>query len=425
MKKLVLVVVAVAMALLAAACTKDAVVMPEGGVVAAAATPSEGSASAVADPALAKAINAFGFDLLGKSLASKPGPATVISPVSVHAALSMAANGASGETLDEMRSALHLDSMPEADANQAYANLLTRLNGSTDTTTAIADSLWIDEGFPVKDAFVSANQKYFGAEVRSLDLQDPAAPKAINGWVSDNTNGKIDRIVPDVLPPDKVLEIVNATYFEGEWALPFEPRATRPQLFYFPDGSAANVPMMGQAATWRHVLRADYEAIELPYAGGSTSMIVVQQSPLASSMSGVPQLTGESFGALRAELASSQATEGTIVLPKVEATWSDSLVDELKALSITRVFDQVADLSRLSDVKPLWVDTVTHKTYLRVDEQGTEAAAATEGGVAAGTVSSVLEPFRMIVDQPYLMAIVDNASGAVLFLAAVNDPRAK
>ncbi len=434
MKRAALVLTAVALVAMTAGCTKDAAVSA-GGVLAASAAPTEGSASAAVDPRLAEAINAFGFDLLraieasgdpvARGTSGDPNArATVISPLSVHAALSMAANGASGETLDEMRKTLRLDAFPEHDANAAYANLLTRLNASTGATMSVANSLWIDEGFPVKEPFVSANRRFFGSEVRSLDLQDRAAPRAINRWVSEQTHGKIDRIVPDDPSEQSVLEIVNATYFDGKWALPFEARATGEEPFYLADGATIGVPMMRQFAAWRHVMNAKYEAIELPYAGGSTSMVVIEQSPLSSANPGIPTLDGESFGQLWSELKSTQATEGSIHLPKLEARWGDSLVERLQALSMTSVFDsESSDLSRLSDVEPQRIDTVRHKTYLRVDEEGTEAAAVTEVGVAAGAaMGPQTEPFQMIVDRPYLMAIVDNDTGAVLFLATVHNP---
>lgn len=425
MKKLALAVLAVVLAAGAVACSKNAT-GPVGGVFAAAGMPTAKSDSAPLDPRLASAINGFGFDLLRRrDTGGAPGNVTVISPVSVHIALGMAANGASGETLAEMRHTLRLDAMTEADSNQAYADLIGHMNAQSDFQLDIANSLWLDEGFSAKEGFLSADKRFFGAELRSLDLQAPSAPAAINDWVKQNTGGRIKEVVTKNDLSAAVLELVNAVYFKADWVTPFAAEATGARPFHFADGSTANVDMLSGTESWRHVMHADYEAIELPYAGGSASMIVVKTSPMSSAISGVPALTAETFARLRSELASAAPERGSLELPKVEVEWAGELGGDLKALSMTKAFDVAdADFGRLSDAKPLSIGSVIHKTYLRVDEKGTEAAAVTAVGMYGSAVPA--QPtFLMTVDSPYLMAIVDNDSGAVLFLATIRDPRAK
>jgi len=421
MKRLALMVCAIAFVTAACGCAKS----PAAGGFVAAGKPTAASSPRTPDPALVSAVNAFGFDLLGRRDGTNPGAVTVISPVSVHAALAMAANGADGPTLAEMRKTLHLDSMKEADSNLAYADLISWLTSKTDVQLDIANSLWLDKGFPAKQDFLTTDARYFGAELRTLELHEPSGPKTINEWVKKNTGGRIDQIVADKVPDLAVLELLNATYFKADWETPFEHDATHKEPFHLLDGSTADVDMLTGTESWAHVMNADYEAIALPYAGGVASMIVVQTSPLSSRGAGAPELTADQFEQLRSQLQTVTLAEGSLMLPKVELEWTGELADDLKALGMPMAFDGgKAGFSRLTDVKPAWIGAVTHKTYLRVDEKGTEAAAATKVEMMAGSAMAD-PPFQMVVDSPYLIAVVDSQSGAVLFLATIRDPRGK
>jgi len=414
----------VAVAISVAACSTLTKITPAAGPVvtlASPAVPTQGDASAATSSALAAPIATFGFDLL-RALDADPqrGPQTVISPLSVHTDLAMVADGANGQTLSQMRTALDLAGMNEASSNAAYANLLARLDASKDVVVSVANSLWIDKGFAVEPSYLATNKRYFGAAIRSLDLQAASAVTAINDWVSSATKGKITQLLESPPPADTVLFVINATYFKGDWLSPFDPNMTAKQAFHLPAGTA-EVETMHQTSEWRYAQTPDLQAVELPYKGDAVRMVVLLPSTTSSLDKLVDNLTAEKFAALRASL---EPTRVALSLPKTEVRWGASLVSELKALGMTDAFSrETADLGRISTSQGLFVQDVLHKTYLRVDEKGTEAAAVTSTQIGA-TALPVTPPVEMTVDRPYLMAIVDNDSGAVLFLAAVRDPRA-
>ena len=370
---------------------------------------------------MAGPIDAFGFDLL-RVLEKDPkrGPQTVISPLSVHADLAMVADGASGQTLAQMRKTLAVSGIDEASSNAAYANLLARLDASKDVVVSVANSLWIDKGFSVEPSYLTTNERYFGAEIRSLDLQAPSAVTAINDWVSSATKRKITQLLDSTPPADTVMFVINATYFKGDWVSPFDANQTQKEPFHLASGTA-DVDMMHQTSEWSYAQTPDVQAVELPYKGDTVRMVVLLPSESSSLDKLVSSLTPERFASIRASLAT---TRVALSLPKTEVRWGASLVSELKALGMTDAFSRdSADFSRISTSEGLFIQDVLHKTYLRVDEKGTEAAAVTSTQIGT-TAAPVNPPVQMTVDRPYLMAIVDNDSGAVLFLAAVRDPRA-
>ena len=180
------------------------------------------------------------------------------------------------------------------------------------------------------------------------------------------------------------------------------------------------VPTMNATRSWDYARTPGYQAIRMPYKGDTTSMIVILPSTSSSLDSLVTSLTAEKFSAISSSL---KPQEGSLALPKTEVRWDGDLTGDLKALGMPTAFrSDAANFTRMSDSKPLWIDSVMHKTYLRVDEKGTEAAAVTSVQMGA-TAAPLQQPFQMTVDRPYLMALVDDDSGAILFLAAVRDPR--
>jgi serine protease inhibitor len=233
--------------------------------------PLLGSADATPDTRLAEPINDFGFDLLrALGRAGTVTNATVVSPLSLHAVLSMVANGADGETAAEMRRVLHENAQGEAQTNAAYANELARLNASEASTIAVANSLWLDTRFSASPQFVTTNRQYFGAEVRTLDLPTDSARQQINAWAASATRGKIPELLTQT--PDEATRLIaiNATYFLGDWAAPFDRLNTHDQPFASPAGTTT-ASMMADTHDWDYAQTPDYQAIRLPYAGDSTA----------------------------------------------------------------------------------------------------------------------------------------------------------
>lgn len=383
--------------------------------------PTSGSASAAPSVPLVSAINGFGFDVLRRVSDANPTiPSVVISPISAHVALAMTEVGAVGNTSTQMRHVLRIDSIKPAVERQAYADLLVSLANTEKGQLAVASSLWTDKSAVIKQSFLDTNAKFFGAEARSVDLKAQSGVDEINSWVSKNTNDKIARMIDKPLSASASLELLNATYFLGKWATPFEGSATKPMDFHVPSGPAVKTQMMSGKGRFGYAKTTTYEAVRLPYKGNSASMLIV----LPSAKSGLPRflktLDSQKLAKVRDSLVT---TDVAITLPKVETRGSIELRDALSAMGMADAFSTShAEFKGMTDAPAAWIDQVQHSTYLLVDEQGTEAAAATHVSVGA-TAIAPSQPVVMTVDRPYLMMIVDERTGVLLFSAAIRDPR--
>jgi serpin B len=396
--------------------------------VADAALPASGAplkADSKAKPSddLSVAINDFGIDL-AKAAATDPGKNAILSPASVHAALSMTANGADGETLEQMRHVLHVDEMTAAETNDGWASLLGWLGDrSSEQTLEIADSLWARKGIAFKTPFIDADRDYFGAQVATLDFAKEGVPGAINGWVSKNTHGMITKMI-DRAPASAILYLANAVYFKGEWVSGFGQEFTYNQSFTKQDGSTVDVDIMHESGSMPYAENEAVQATKLPYKGGDTAFYVLLPKPGVEIAAALDGLKGAGFRDLRRALAS-EPKEVLLALPKLDVEFSASLSKQLADLGMRRAFDderaQFSSMAALDD--PIYIGSVLHKTKVKVDEQGTEAAAATVVEMDAGGMPEPVETKRIICDRPYVFAIVDETSGAMLFLGVVNDPK--
>lgn len=399
-------------------------------------TPTVGDASLVtsgvplkADPRMQPsdeftgAINDFGLELLKTTAAGTPGN-VIVSPASVHAALAMAANGATGETEKQMRLVLRTDSMSPTESNEQWASLLLQLRErSSAQTLAIANALWARRGIEFKEPFIDTDRDYFGAEVAVLDFAKDDVAGVINTWVSKNTQRMITRIV-DKVPDNAILYLGNAVYFKGDWVSPFDHESTRKAPFTRADGSKVDIDMMHATRPMPYAENTLLQAARLPYKGDGTSYYVLLPGRGVSLDAAVASLEGTGFPGLRRDMASGGTTEVVLGLPKLDADFFADLAKPLAAMGMPRAFDlNEAQFDAMADLDvPIFIGRVLHKTKVKVDEKGTEAAAATVVEMVAGSAGPVSEPLRMICERPYLFAMVDEKSGAMLFLGAVNDP---
>lgn len=369
-------------------------------------------------------INQLGIHLLQRKLPANE-KAVIVSPISLHQALAMVAAGASGATLTQMRHVLGFDALTESASNQAYANLLTQLGSDDGHQLAIANFLWADDGVALKKPFLDTDSAYFGSEIRTVDLQSSSAPRVINDWVSKQTHGKITQVAEKPYDSAAILELINATYFLGTWPKPFDPAQQKD--FHLADGTVVKAPLMKSNAEHglQHAKTGSYEAVRLGYEDSGASMYVILPPEGTSLDAFVGSMNASSFADTANGLRESRAVRGDVTMPKIEAKWKSSLRDTLSALGMPDAFSpDKAQFARATDLKPVWIDSDAHLTYLRVDEKGTEAAAATQFGLAgAAAPLPPAQPFHMLVDRPYVMAIADDRSGAILFLASVRDPR--
>lgn len=406
----------ITLALLAFACAKDPTAAP-------ARITALPRALTGAEQRLIEADNRFALKLLRQVTADTRDtlPNLFVSPLSVAMALGMTYNGAAGTTEEAMRATLELEGMSLGEVNEAYRSLIALLRGLDPRVRfVIANSLWYRQGYAVKPEFLDANRTFYDARVSALDFASPTASQTINAWVDQQTQGLIDEIVPDPLPPENVLYLINAIYFKGDWTQQFDPQRTGPRPFHLPDGSVVNVPTMTHgkevAVRVRHFPGGD--VIDLPYGGRAFSMTIVV--PRESSVDAlVAGLTAEQWNGWIATLDS---TEREVFFPKFKLENDLSLVGTLRALGMGVAFGcepLTADFTRISEPRELCITSVKHKTYVDVNEEGTEAAAATAVGVG---VTSAPQP--IVVDRPFLFALRENLSGTILFLGVIRNPAA-
>jgi serine protease inhibitor len=365
---------------------------------------------------LIDAGNQFGFDLLRRAAQAQPESNILLSPLSASMALGMTLNGAAGTTLDSMRTALRLGTATLAEINAAYRSLLDLLDGLDGSSEfRIANSVWTDTGFPFLTSFLDATRTNFDAEVQSLDLQAPASLGTINNWVNSRTNGKIPTIL-DQISADEVMFLINAIYFKGQWRLPFDTKQTRPAPFYALHETQNVATMNLPPALHGHATSPDAEVIELLYGNGAFAMTIVLPRvghTLAEVVSGLDAARFASW------VAALQDTKFGLTLPKFRFEYTRELVDDLSALGMRVAFDGAqADFSRMANLPQgvrLFLSRVTQKTFIDVNEEGTEAAAVTAVGVGATSAPQVIA-----VDRPFLFVLRERLSGTIFFVGQVN-----
>lgn len=378
--------------------------------------PSQQPSFATAD------YTAFGLGMFRQLADARPDANVVFSPLSAGLAVSMLANGAQGETLAGIERALAtgLDLERLNTTNQALAQALR----NEDVELRIANSLWARQGVPFLPAFMERNRRFYDAEVASLDLSSPEAAARINRWASDRTNGRITRMVEPPLSPDVVLYLMNAVYFKGRWQNEFEASATRPMPFRAAGGRTVQRPMMQRTGDYGY-LRADgFQALRLPYRGGRFSMYVMLPDQGSSVAALRSQLTPDAWARWMGQFAG--AREVRVVMPKYRVNVEARLNNPLQALGMGDAFSP--SRARFGAMLPAeylarqnaYVSEAKQKVFIEVNEEGTEAAAVT--GIEVRTTSARPDPVSFVVDRPFILAIRDDTTGALLFIGQINDP---
>ncbi len=371
----------------------------------------------VAETQLIAADNSFAFDLLHQVLARDSATNVFISPLSVSVALGMTLNGTAGATADEMRSGLGYGGLSQTDVNAGYRGLIDLLAG-LDSRVAwkLTNSVWYKQEYAFNPAFFDTTRAYFDALVSPLDFTSPDAGPTINQWVSDQTSGRITSIVPNVLPADARMYLINAIYFKGDWTTQFDPARTHQGTFAAPSGDVT-VPMMSQDDMPIRMGQVDGRTIgELPYARGAFVMDIV----LPRSGELVDSLAARATPAdWAAWVAGIESTKMHVSLPKFTVVFERKLNDDLWALGMHHMFmcDMGADFTPMDPSNRVCVFEVKHKTFVKVDEAGTEAAAVTSVGV--GVTSA---PPAFAVNRPFLFAIRERLSGTIIFLGVIRNP---
>ncbi|WP_077588225.1 serpin family protein [Planococcus lenghuensis] len=365
----------------------------------------------IADP-----NNELGVKLLADLSETETGN-IFISPASLYMALAMLYNGADGVTQDEIAKVLEAEEITPEEMNRANASLMMELRSESDKIQLnVANSLWVKDNYQFEGAFIESSQDYYNAKIESIDVSDPASADAINNWVSEATNDKIEEMVPNPLPGNLVAILLNAIYFKGEWQHPFEQEATQLQPFKLTDGTSEQVPLMRLQAELPYFETESFQAVSLPYGDGEMSMHVFLPNETSSLEEFVSGLDAAAWSEWMEEF---HPQEGTLGFPKFELEYEVILNETLEHLGMATAFSSV-DLSRmLEESSGLSISEVKQKTYIKVNEEGTEAAAATSIAVEE---SAPADPFSMEVNRPFFFAITDRGTGVILFMGAIKNP---
>ncbi|MBN3938770.1 serpin family protein [Nostoc sp. NMS9] len=373
------------------------------------------------DTKIVESSNKFGFKLFSEVLKNDRGEKNIfISPSSVAIALAMTYNGASGSTQQAMAKTLELQGMNLPEINSSYAAVLKQLLDNSDTKVQlkIANSLWANQDVSFAPDFLKRTQDFYQAKVSNLNFQDAAASSIINNWVKENTNGKITKIVENI-EPDQVLFLINAIYFKGNWSNEFDKKQTAPYPFYITFGRQKQQPMMSQKGDYRYYESEKFQAVSLPYGkDGKISFYIFLPKKNSNLKAFYQNLNVENWEKWMTQFNNQK---GFIRLPRFKTDYDITLNDALKTLGMGEAFSNKANFSGMG--KNFAISQVKHKTFVEVNEEGTEAAAATSVGIVATSLRQEPEPFRMIVDRPFFCAIRDNQTGNILFMGSIIEPQ--
>lgn len=368
-------------------------------------------------PAVDQALTGFGLSLLQGARNAEGGP-VLLSPLSAALALSMAANGADGDTLAQFETILG-GGVPLEELNAACAQLLSDygdLGGSTECL--IANSLWADPEGMIREDFIGKCRGIFEAQVFSQDLSAPSVVPAVNGWVSEHTNEMIPNILSEPFNENAALLLVNALYLKNTWETEFDPNATHLRGFYHQGNLKESMDFLNAGfVTFPYLQSETAQGVVLPYDDGRLAFFALMPEEGTELEGWLNSLDGNTFTGL---LESRRDTEFlTLALPKFEAEWSGQLQDILSALGLDLAFDDtgLADFSLLGDnPNGYFLSQVIHAAKLEVNEQGTEAAAATVVEAVGGSAAPPETGVTLIFDRPFLYGIVDLQTGVPLFL---------
>lgn len=378
---------------------------------------------AVPDEAIRKAVNRFSAALF-KASADKKGN-VMVSPASVYLALAMTLNGADGETKAAMLKVLADQGLTVDMINQASRDWMTLLAKSgSKTTVSIANSIWFDQEFAPYKPFLQANADYYAAGARKLDFKNKASVDIINGWVKEATKGTIDKIV-DEIRPDVVLYLINAIYFKSDWLTPFEKSDTHNRTFNTP-GGAIETPFLKRTGKMSYFSGNNATGVALPYDDGQFAYFALLPDGQTTPREWLAkQEPATLFANIVGMMSQKSNFTVDLAMPKFESRYEDSLLDELTGLGMGIAFDPgKADFSQMNEshTKDLYIGEVKHKTYVRVDEKGTEAAAVTS--VEMRVTSLPMSDKQLTFDRPFLYGIMDLKTGLPLFVGIMENPSA-
>ena len=369
---------------------------------------------------LVEADNSFGLKLFKEINKKEEAVSNVfISPLSISMALGMTYNGARGGTEEAMRTTLEFGDLSMSEINESYKSLIELLRSiDSDVEFNIANSIWYRDDFTFEQDFFERCRDYFDARVSGLDFsQNEAAKDTMNAWVDENTNGRIEEIVDYVNPIYDVMFLINAIYFNGNWTYRFDEEDTKDDIFHVPGGSTKECKMMEIESNFKYFEDSLLQAIDIPYGKGNYSMTILlprAEQDIDLMIAGLTQSQWDEW------MDGFSEDTLTLLLPKLKLEYEikDTLEKVLTDLGMGVAFDdREADFTGMYEPGGIFIDRVIHKTFLEVDEEGTEAAEATVVGVGLTSIG-----LTMHVNRPFLFAIRESHSGTILFVGKIVEP---
>jgi serine protease inhibitor len=384
-------------------------------------TPKSLDLSAMAPEVIAYG-NDFGVELFTK-VAVEESDNFMLSPLSASTALTMLLNGCKGDTYDQLKETLkYPENMTLSEINEVYKSLVAQLLVvDPKVKLALANAIFYRQGFSVKVPFLNTMSTDFDAEVAGLDFSLPSALTTINKWASDNTNGKIPKVL-DEISDNAVMFLMNALYFKGDWSYQFDKSLTSDRPFYTDGSTSVNVSTMKGDVGSKVTTGSNYRAIELPYGCTNFTMVVIVPGGTIDDF--ISSFTPERWNAITSAFDEQEEYgELTVYMPKYKFSYEKYLNDQLQSMGMLDAFNpDLADLSGISDAS-IFVSFVKQNTFVEVDEKGTEAAAVTTvGGFAT---SFPPQPMQFVIDKPFVFAIRERTTNTLLFIGQVTDPLSK
>jgi serine protease inhibitor len=368
--------------------------------------------------ALIESGNGFAFDIFSRVLKSAGENENIMtSPLSISYALSMTVNGANGDTRDDMLEALRLKGISVDAINSSYKNLTgALLSVDKRVLMSIANSVWIENDFTVKKSFTDILTDFYNADAETFDINDASAPDKINGWIEDNTNGLIKKMI-EKLNDNTVMLLINAIYFKGKWKSQFDESKTIQMPFHKSATNQINVPMMKQKTDFMVYEGNGFILAEFPYGQGNFVMDVILPNEQDGITNTIASLSDESFTAWLNQMSE---RETDVSFPRFKYGFKKTLKDVLTDMGMGIAFTDGADLSNITDKYDLLINDVTHQTFIETNEEGTEAAAATV--VDIGLTSMPLDAVVFKMDHPFVYIIRESTTNSIIFMGRVTDP---
>ena len=372
---------------------------------------------------LIEADNSFGLDFFKKvTQLANPNDNTMVSPLSVSLALSMTYNGAEGNTKTEMEKTLRLNGLTTAQINESHKALLAALKSADpDVLLEIANAIYYRQELTVKEQFIATNKNYYDAEVKSLNFDAVDAKDIINQWVAEKTRDKIPEII-DQIDGDLAMILLNAIYFNGIWQFKFDENKTHELPFRHGDGTMKDVATMSQETSLEYYSNDKFSAVHLPYGKGQYRMTVLLPDQDQTTESLIADMTLPNW---KGWLKEFRKHDNVVVsMPRFKFAWEMTLNDILATMGMPSAFNpNAADFSGITGGKDLFIGFVKHKTYIDVNENGTEAAAVTAVGMYTTSMpSDIPKKIYFTVDRPFLFVITEKSTGAILFIGEIRAP---